>query len=110
MKQSGHEIGNVIEDVEGVWHLDNDGSKVASEELDLAAWLETERRALEQLLGEEKLVRLYQVVTMMEGDGDEEDLETGWQEVARVVGNGGEDLVDRVIQLVMADTHFMNSE
>ena len=110
MKQSGYEIGNVIEDVEGVWHLDNDGSKVASEELDLAAWLETERRALEQLLGEEKLVRLYQVVTMMEGDGDEEDLETGWQEVARVVGNGGEDLVDRVIQLVMADTHFMNSE
>ena len=108
MKQSGHEIGNVIEDVEGVWHLDDDGAKVASGELDLAAWLETERRALEQLLGEERLVRLYQVVTMMEGD--EEDLETGWQEVARVVGNGGEGLVDRVIQLVMADTQFMNSE
>ena len=105
---SGHEIGNVIEDVEGVWHLDNDGSKVASEELDLAAWLEMERRALEQLLGEEKLVRLYQVVTMMAGD--EEDLETGWEEVARVVGKGGEGLVDRVVQLVMADTHFMNSE
>ena len=108
MKQSGHEIENVIEDVEGVWHLDDDGAKVASEELDMAAWLETERRTLEHLLGEEKLVRLYQVVTMIEGE--EEDLETGWQEVARVVGDGGDGMVDRVIQLVMADTHFMNSE
>ena len=36
--------------------------------------------------------------------------EAGWQEVDRVVGNRGEGLVDRVIQLVMADTHFMNSE
>ena len=108
MKRSGHEIVNAIEDGEGIWHLDDDGAKVASEELDLAAWLESERRALEQLLGEEKLVRLYQVVTMMEGE--EEDLETGWKEVARVVGSGGEGLVDRVIQLVMADTHFMNSE
>ena len=108
MKRSGHEIGNFIEDAEGVWHLDEDGAKVASEELDLAAWLETERRALEQLLGEEKLVKLYQVVTMMEGE--EEDLDAGWQEVARVVGSGREGLVDRVIQLVMADTHFMNGE
>ena len=106
--RSGDEHGNPIEDVEGVWHLDDDGAKVASEELDLAAWLEAERRALEQLLGEEKLVRLYQVVAMMEGE--EEELEAGWQEVARVVGNRGEGLVDRVIQLVMADTHFMNSE
>ena len=108
MKGSGDEHGNLIEDVEGVWHLDDDGAKVDSEELDLAAWIEAERRALEQLLGEEKLVRLYQVVAMMEGE--EEELEAGWQEVDRVVGNRGEGLVDRVIQLVMADTHFMNSE
>ena len=108
MKGRG-QYGNLMEDVEGVWHLDDDGAKVASEELDLAAWLETERRALEQLLGEEKLVRLYQVVAMMEGE--EEELEAGWQEVARVVGNRGDEaLVDRVIQLVMADTHFINSE
>ena len=103
--------GHVNEDVEGVWHLDEDGAKVASaEELDLAAWLETERKALEQLLGEEKLVRLYQVVAMMEEEEEEEDMEAGWEEVARVVGSKEEELVERVINLVIADTHFMNSE
>ena len=97
------------EDAEGVWHLDESGAKVPSEEVDLAAWLEEERRRLEQLLGEEKLMKLYQVVAIIEEE-EEENLQTAWEEVAKVMGAGKDDLVDRVVQLVIADTKFMNGE
>ena len=97
------------EDAEGVWHLDESGAKVPSEEVDLATWLEEERRRLEQLLGEEKLMKLYQVVAMIEEE-EEENLQTAWEEVAKVMGAGKDDLVDRVVQLVIADTKFMNGE
>ena len=41
----------------------------------------------------------------MEGD-EEMEMETGWEIIKKMVGKGKESLVDRIIQLVVADTHY----
>ena len=46
------------------------------------------------------------MVSGLEG-GEEQELEAGWREVCTLLGRGREHLVDRVIQLVVADTHYV---
>ena len=41
----------------------------------------------------------------MEND-DDNDLNTGMEKIKTLVGRGKEHLVDRIIQLVVADTHY----
>ena len=59
-----------------------------------------------RLLGEEKLFSVYKVVAEMEGDEDME-MEAGWETIKKMVGKPMEGLVDRIIQLVVADTHYI---
>ena len=42
----------------------------------------------------------------MEGDEDME-MEAGWETIKKMVGKPMEGLVDRIIQLVVADTHYI---
>ena len=57
------------------------------------------------MLGDEKLFSVYKVVAEMEGEEDNE-MEAGWETIKAMVGEGREGLVDRIIQLVVADTHY----
>ena len=57
------------------------------------------------MLGEDKLFSVYKVVAEMEGEEDHE-MEAGMEDIKELVGKGREGLVDRIIQLVVADTHY----
>ena len=59
----------------------------------------------DRLLGDEKLFSVYKVVAEMEGEEDRE-MEAGWESIKAMVGKEREGLVDRIIQLVVADTHY----
>lgn len=64
--------------------------------------------SLFRLLGEEKLFSVYRVVSDMETEEDRE-MEEGWLAIRDILGRGRERVVDRVIQLVVADTHYVLS-
>ena len=61
-----------------------------------------------RIVGEDKLLSLYAVVAHMENQ-DCAAMESGWDTMCHMLGEGNEGLVDRVIQLVVADTHFLHS-
>ena len=92
------------DDDDVVWTVDSEGQRQDFEAGDLYSWLESERYHLERLLGQEKLFLAYQIVCEME----EED-ESAWEKIRSLVGRKREGLVDRIIQLVVADSHYIYS-
>ena len=56
------------------------------------------------MLGQEKLFHAYKIVSEM----DDED-ESAWEKMRSLVGRKREKLVDRIIQLVVADSFYIYS-
>ena len=57
-----------------------------------------------RILGQEKLFHAYKIVSEM----DDED-ESAWEKMRSLVGRKRENLVDRIIQMVVADSHYVYS-
>ena len=55
---------------------------------------------LVRILGQEKLFLAYKIVSEMEDDD-----ESAWEKMRSLVGRKRENLVDRIIQMVVADSH-----
>ena len=57
-----------------------------------------------RILGQEKLFLAYKIVSEM----DDED-ESAWEKMRSLVGRQRENLVERIIQMVVADSHYLYS-
>ena len=57
-----------------------------------------------RILGQEKLFLAYKIVKEMD-DNDE----SAWEKMRTLVGRKREPLVDRIIQMVVADSHYVYS-
>ena len=85
-----------------VWHLDSEGEVSSVHSGDLYSWLESERYYLERLLGQQKLFSAYNIVSQLDDDD-----ECAWNKILELVGHKKQDLVDRIIQFVVADSFYM---
>ena len=70
---------------------------------DIFAYLESQRAMLEQKVGVKTLIKVYKMIGKLEQSEDEK---IDYNTLARVLGKGNEDLIDDIIQLVVADQFF----
>ena len=72
---------------------------------DIHAFLEEKRAALEQEIGLDRLLRVYNMIAELEQSA-EDDKAVDYAALATVLGEGNEHHIDGIIQLVVADNFF----
>ena len=70
---------------------------------DIFAYLESQRAMLEQKVGVNTLIKVYKMIGKLEQSEDEK---IDYNTLTKVLGKGNEDLIDDIIQLVVADQFF----
>ena len=87
-----------------VWHMEQ--SSVPgdpTQNSDIFAYLESQRAMLEQKVGVNTLIKVYKMIGKLEQSEDEK---IDYNTLTKVLGKGNEDLIDDIIQLVVADQFF----
>ena len=84
----------------------NDTEKVSSSHsnLDKSSFWEAQRAYLESRIGIESLLKVYRLVADLEEKPVDEKLD--YSDFQKILGRGNEDLIDNIIQLVVADNFF----
>ncbi len=75
-----------------------------SQDENIFSFLESQRVRLESRLGVEALLKVYKAIAKLENGGEEEKL--SYYDLTKILGKGNEDLIDDIIQLVVADQFF----
>ena len=87
-----------------VWHMEQTlvpGDPTQNS--DIFAYLESQRAMLEQKVGVNTLIKVYKMIGKLEQSEDEK---IDYNTLTKVLGKGNEDLIDDIIQLVVADQFF----
>lgn len=74
-----------------------------SGESNIFSYLESQRAYLEKRIGVDRLLKVYNLVSSLDNADDDQLDYTDFQ---KVLGRGNEDLIDDIIQLVVADQFF----
>ena len=69
-----------------------------------SSFLEAQRAYLESRIGIESLLKVYRLVAELEEKSVDEKLD--YSDFQKILGRGNEDLIDNIIQLVVADNFF----
>ena len=67
------------------------------------AFLESQRAVLEEKIGITTLMKVYKMIAKLEQSDDEK---IDYSDLIRILGKGNEELIDDIIQLVVADQFF----
>ena len=70
---------------------------------EIFAFLESQRAILEEKIGMPTLMRVYKMIAKLEQSDDER---IDYSDLIRILGKGNEELIDDIIQLVVADQFF----
>ena len=70
---------------------------------DIFAFLENQRAVLEDKVGVVTLLKIYKMIARVEQSEDEK---IDYGDLIKILGKGNEDLIDDIIQLVVADQFF----
>ena len=94
------------ESKEDVWDLTSEKNPVilTARNAEVFSYLESQRAHLEARIGTEALLNVYNLVSELESKNDDETLNYG--DFQKILGNGNEDLIDDIVQLVVADQFF----
>ena len=71
---------------------------------EIFSYLESQRVYLESRIGVDSLLKVYHLVADLEEKGVDDRLD--YSDFQKILGHGNEDLIDDIIQLVVADTFF----
>jgi len=74
-----------------------------SGESNIFSYLESQRAYLEQRIGVNRLLKVYNLVSSLDS-GDDDQLD--YRDFQKILGRGNEDLIDDIVQLVVADQFF----
>ena len=67
------------------------------------AFLESQRAVLEEKIGITTLMKVYKMIAKLEQSDDEK---IDYSDLIRILGKGNEELIDDILQLVVADQFF----
>jgi hypothetical protein len=92
-----------FEDTNEMWH-DGLGKIIPPDSgTNIFSYLECQRATLEERIGVNTLLKVYKMISKLEQSEDER---IDYSDLTRVLGKGNEELIDDIIQLVVADTFF----
>ena len=92
-------------DENAMWHMESsipDDPTLHS--TDIFAYLESQRAILEEKIGVKALLRVYKMISKLEHSAGDEKID--YTTLTKVLGKGNEELIDDIIQLVVADQFF----
>jgi len=91
------------DDEDEVWHESFVNKDPATPATNIFAYLENQRATLEEKIGVGTLLKVYKMVAKLE-QSDEERID--YSDLIKILGKGNEELIDDIIQLVVADQFF----
>lgn len=80
------------------------GDTLLSTDSGIFSYLESQRAVLETRIGIEALLKVYRLVMELEQKADDDKLD--YSDFQKILGSGNEDLIDDIVQLVVADQFF----
>ena len=93
------ESENGNDDNEDFWHETLDPTQHS----DIFAFLESQRAVLEEKIGTGTLLKVYKMINRLDKNESER---IDYADLIKILGKGNEELIDDIIQLVVADQFF----
>ena len=87
------------DDNDDMWHEPLDPTQHS----DIFAFLESQRAVLEEKIGTGTLLKVYKMINRLDKNESER---IDYADLIRILGKGNEELIDDIIQLVVADQFF----
>ena len=96
-------------DEDEMWHESFGQGKITTKDpatpaTNIFAYLESQRVVLEEKIGVGTLLKVYKMVAKLDKSDDERIID--YSDLIKVLGKGNEELIDDIIQLVVADQFF----
>ena len=92
-----------LSDDEDMWQENLPAISDPATSSDIFAFLESQRAVLEEKIGIATLMKVYKMIAKLEQTDDEM---IDYSDLIRILGKGNEELIDDIIQLVVADQFF----
>ena len=92
-----------LSDDEDMWQENLPAISDPATSSDIFAFLESQRAVLEEKIGIATLMKVYKMIAKLEQTDDER---IDYSDLIRILGKGNEELIDDIIQLVVADQFF----
>ena len=87
------------DDNDDMWHETMD----PTQQSDIFAFLESQRAVLEEKIGTGTLLKVYKMINRLDKNESER---IDYADLINILGKGNEELIDDIIQLVVADQFF----